>query len=296
MPLKKIDPHHHLWELSSLKKAPRQSARKETYIGDYQKIFKNYLVEDFLHDSRNQNVEKSVVIQCGWDPANPIEETAWLQSVIDINGFPHAIVAFTDLSKSNAESTIAENCKYPNVRGIRQLLSWHKNPDYSGCDRNYIEMPEWQRNFGLLEKYNLSFDMQIFSFQMPKAVDLAKKHPNIPIIINHSGMPLFDNKEDAELWKNNLKLLGSVPNIAIKISGLGMFNHEWNIESIRPLVKHMIDVFGVERCMFASNFPVDGLYSDYDTIFEAFSVIVEDLTLHEQNKLFYENASGFYRL
>jgi predicted TIM-barrel fold metal-dependent hydrolase len=296
MTLKKIDPHHHLWKLSSLEKASTQSTRKETYIGDYQKIFKNYLVEDYLRDVRNQNVEKSVVIQSGWDPNNPGEETEWLQSVIDKNGFPNAIIAFADLSKPNAESLIAAHCQYPNVRGIRQILSWHKNPDYSACAENYIEMPDWQRNFGLLKKYKMSFDMQVFSVQMPKAAELAKKHPDIQIIINHSGMPLFEDKEDADLWKKDLKLLGLLPNIAIKISGLGMFNHEWNVESIRPLVRYMIEVFGIERCMFASNFPVDGLYSDYDAIFKAFSLIVEDLKPHEQKKLFYENAAHFYRL
>ena len=172
-------------------------------------------------------------------------------------------------------------------------MSWHKNPDYRGCTKDYIEMPEWQSNFGLLKKYGLSFDMQIFPYQMSRAAELARRYPDIQVIMNHSGMPPFEYDDNIDIWKQNLKLPGPLSNVAIKISGLGMFDHEWTTESIRPIVRYIIEVFGIE---LAGNYPVDSLYGDYDTIYETFSLILEDFEPSKQKTLFHENAAKIYRI
>jgi predicted TIM-barrel fold metal-dependent hydrolase len=87
-----------------------------------------------------------------------------------------------------------------------------------------------------------------------------------------------------------------MPNVAAKISGLGMFDHHWTVESIRPFVLDTIEIFGIERCMFASNFPVDRLSSDYDAIWNAFDRITADFSEPERRALFRDNAIRFYRL
>ena len=93
-----------------------------------------------------------------------------------------------------------------------------------------------------------------------------------------------------------MRTLASCSNIAVKISGLGMTDPQWTTDRIRPFVLETIDVFGVERCMFASNFPVDSLFSDYDTLYEAYRTITADFSAREQAMLFHDNAARFYRL
>jgi len=138
--------------------------------------------------------------------------------------------------------------------------------------------------------------MQIYPMQMSTASLLAKKYPDIQIILNHMGMPLDLSAEGLNIWRKGLLELASRNNVAIKISGFGMFNHQWTVHSIKELVLEVINIFGVDRCMFGSNFSVDKLYGDYDTLFNAYQKIVESFSKLEQEKLFYKNAEKFYRI
>jgi len=93
-----------------------------------------------------------------------------------------------------------------------------------------------------------------------------------------------------------MRELAACPNVAVKISGLGMLDHHWTVESLRPLVLETIDAFGTERSMFASNFPVDRLYSDYATLWRAFEAIVQGASDAVKAALFRANAERIYRL
>jgi len=115
-------------------------------------------------------------------------------------------------------------------------------------------------------------------------------------ILNHTGLPRERNDAGFQEWRDGMVKLAENPNVAAKISGLGMTDHHWTVASIRPYVLTTIEIFGVDRCMFASNFPVDKLLSDYDTLFNAYKEIVQDFTRADQEKLFHDNACRFYRI
>ena len=269
-----------------------------TFLGEYDRLLGNYGIAEYNQDRDRQRVEKSVVMSCGWNPDRPELETEWLQSICEEHNMPSAIVGYVDLSGEAAvvEDCIAKQLQFDRVRGMRQILSWNPNPDYSCCAEKLLEQTRWQKNFELMKKYELSFDMQVYSMQMPAAAALAAANPDVQIVINHCGMPLFDFTKYYRLWLSNMKLLAAEPNISMKISGLGMFDHRWNTRSISPLVRYAIEIFGVDRCMFASHFPVDGLYRSYDEVFDAYSAIVRDGSEGERDRLFYGNAARIYRL
>jgi predicted TIM-barrel fold metal-dependent hydrolase len=105
-----------------------------------------------------------------------------------------------------------------------------------------------------------------------------------------------DGPEHFEGWRKGMRLLSQAPNVACKISGLGMGDWTWTTASIRPYVEEAIAAFGVERCMFASNFPVDKLFSSYDAIINAFKDITKAYSGDERVALFHDNAVLFYRL
>lgn len=292
-----IDPHHHLYDLKTGRYPWLQDEMLERVFGDYSAIRRDYLIDDFREDIKNQNVVKTVHLQVEYDHNNPVAETRWLQSVADQHGYPHGIVAFADLASPSVQQTIEEHCAFPNVRGIRQCLNYHHDPVKTFIEHPHLMSdPQWQRGYALLKRYDLSFDLQLYYTQMAEALTLAKTFPDTPMVLNHTGMPVDRGTEEISAWRAGMKLLASAPNVFCKISGLGMGDWKWTTDSIRPFVVDAIEAFGTERCMFASNFPVDKLFSSYDDVFNAFKAITRDFSNGERRALFHDNAERVYRL
>lgn len=293
-----VDTHHHLWDLDNNYYPWLSDRVRQFWIGDYEPIRKNYLIDDYLRDCKNQNVVQSVHLQAQWDWRDPVGETRWLQQCADHHGFPHGIVAFAKLSDPDVASVLRAHCEYPNVKGIRMDLNWHHDPYYRFCDRpDYMSDPQWLAGFSLLERYNLTFDLQIYvAYQWQQAVTLLRRFPGTQFILNNTGLPMDQSPSGMAAWREGMQALAVEPNLAIKISGLGMFNHRWTTEQIRPIVRQAIEIFGVDRCMFASGFPVEGLYGSYEDLMNSYKDIVSDFPASEQRKLFHDNAIRYYRL
>jgi predicted TIM-barrel fold metal-dependent hydrolase len=295
-----IDPHHHLWDLE---RHDYPWLRPETShpAGDLTPICQSYRLDDFLFDAAELELVKSVHLQAEVDRRDTVAETAWLQAIADApgsRGFPHGIVAFADLADPKVEVTLERHCQYANLRGIRYILNYEAGePLYCATGRgDWLRDPQWRAGYALLGRYGLSFDAQIFWQQMADALDLARAFPETQMILNHTGMPRKRDPDYLEGWRNGMRRLATAPNVAAKISGLAMFHHEWTPEVIRPFVLDTIDIFGTDRCMFASNFPVDKLHADYSAIWAAFDQITADFASEERRALFHDNAARFYRL
>jgi predicted TIM-barrel fold metal-dependent hydrolase len=295
-----IDPHHHLWDLER-HDYPWLRPENPHPAGDLTPICQSYRLDEFLADAAGLELVMSVHLQAEIDRSDPVAETAWLQAIADApgsRGFPHGIVAFADLADPKVEATIEQHCRHANVRGIRYLLNYEEGlPLYCATERgDWLRDPQWRRGYALLGKYDLSFDLQIFWQQMPDALDLARTFSDTQIILNHTGMPRKRDPSYVESWRNGMRTLAAAPNIAAKVSGLGMFHHDWTPELIRPFVLDTIEIFGTDRCMFASNFPVDKLHADYHAIWRAFDRVTADFSQAERRALFHDNAARFYRL
>ena len=244
---------------------------------------RNWLAEDFIEVSRDLNVTKAVHVQAAIGSEDPVKETEWLQEAADRTGFPQAIVAYADLRDPDVEATLERHCEYENMGGIR---------DFSYGD--YLVEPDFHRGYALMEKYNLVASIAAQWQYMEKLVALASKFPNIPIVIDHAGVPEERTPEYFENWKRGMQTAAAAENVICKISGLGMGDHNWTVDSIRPYVLHCIETFGVERSLFATNWPVDSLFSDYDMIVNAYDEITADFSEGERRALFSGNAEGLY--
>jgi predicted TIM-barrel fold metal-dependent hydrolase len=291
-----VDAHHHLWELSKAYNYPwlQDIASGEGMLGNLKPITVDYLAKDYRADTANYDVVKSVHIESV--PANAITETRWLQSVADTAGIPHAIVARVELHSPDADKLMAEHKASRNVRGIRHIINWHKNPNYTFTDHDFLGDDAWVKGYALLKKHGLSFDLQIYPNQMKAAAALARRHPETLVILNHTGMPVDRDADGMALWREGMKALAAADNVVAKISGLGMVDHTWTEASIRPFVLETIDIFGIDRSLFASNFPVDRLYTSFDTVYGAFENIVAKFSEAEKAKLFHDNALRAYRI
>lgn len=293
-----VDPHFHIWDIKAnsypwltQKPAPIQVA------GDVEPIAGNYLIESYLADAAPQGLMKAVHVDAGWDYADPVGETCWLQEVADRTGYPNGIVARAELDAPDIEHVLAEHSAFPAIRGIRHILNWHADPTKSYISRNdLLTDSAWLRGYELLGRFGLSFDLQIYPSQMAEAAAVAGRFPDIPMILNHAGMPADKDPDGLDVWRKGIALLAERPNVSVKISGLGMLDWQWTAGSIRPFVLECIDVFGPDRAMFASNFPVDRLYSSYAVLFDAFRAIVSDFSESDRGKLFHDTAERVYRL
>jgi len=296
-----VDAHHHLWDLNNehTKYSWLMVKEGEAFFGDYAAIRKSYLIEDYLKDSKNQNIIKSVHIQAEHDDDKPVNETAWLQNLANTHSsnLPSAIVAYADFSKNNISEVLDAHQEYNSTRGIRQILSYNKEePKYSHASEDFMKNSVWVENFKNIRNRNLSFDIQIYKHQMQDAVDLATKYDDILFILNHTGEPCYQTEEYIHSWKENMKKLASCENIVAKISGLGMFDPQWTIDSTRIFVEKTIQIFGVERCMFASNFPVDKIFNTFDNYWNSFKEITKDYSENDIKLLFSSNAEKYYRI
>jgi predicted TIM-barrel fold metal-dependent hydrolase len=293
-----VDAHQHFWDLGRnyLPWLCDEEVVPFRY-GDYSALRRNYLPRDYLRDAAGHDVVKTVYVETEWDPRDFVGETRWLQEIVAETGLPHAIVAGARLDAPDVEAVLAGHTAFPQVRGIRHKpRAAPSRADVCTDAPGSMGDPAWRRGFALLEKYGLSFDLQTPWWHLAEAASLARDFPNTQIILNHTGLPADRTPEGIAGWRSAMQTLAARPNVAVKISGLGQPGQPWTVAANGPIVRDTIAIFGVDRCMFASNFPVDRLCADFDTIFGGFRTIVADLSQAEQTSLFSANALRFYRL
>ncbi len=295
-----VDAHMHLWDPAVLT-YQWLAQPKISFAGDAAKLPQPYGLAEYRRDAAFAavpvHVHKIVHIEANAD--DPMAETAWLQRLAktDPAGMPNAIVAAADLTGPHVGDALARQATYANVRGIRQILNRHVDAHFRYVERDYLNDPAWQRGFGWLARHHLSFDLQLYPTQMADAVRLARRHPDTLLILNHAGMFVARGSVAGyRLWRDGLRALAACDNVCIKLSGLVMVDHAWTVESLRPYVLKAIDLFGPARCLFASNFPVDGLHATYGAVWRTWAEIVVGASADEQHALFGGNAERVYRL
>jgi predicted TIM-barrel fold metal-dependent hydrolase len=131
---------------------------------------------------------------------------------------------------------------------------------------------------------------------MKAARRLAEDFPGITYCVDHAGFPLARDPEYFEAWRQGMRTIGAAPNAVVKISGLGMVDHSWTVDSIRPWVLECIEAFGTDRSFFASNWPIDSLFSCYGDVIDAYAEIISSFSESEQRALFSGNANSVFRL
>ena len=295
-----VDAHMHLWDLDRIRYPWLTPPLPVGITGDVGSIAKTYLLDDYLRDAGGDagkiRVAKVIHVEAGADPADSLKETRWLQGVADQRGFPHALVAHAELNAPNVEALLAEHASHRNVRGIRQILNWHADPKKTYTPRDLLDDADWLKGFALLRKYNLSFDLQIYPSQMPAAAALASRHPDTLLVLNHTGMPADRDATGLQAWRAGMQVLAQQPNVLVKISGLAMLDWQWTTESLRPFVSQTLEIFGTDRCLFASNFPVDRLFGSFARQYGAYQSLTASLSPAERTRLFATNAERIYRI
>ena len=291
----RIDAHHHLWDLEKVNYPWLMAKGERRFFGDPSKIQRNYLWNEFSRDAKNHGFQGSVHIQVGAN--DPLEEAKWVDTINKkTRRWPIAQVAFADLTDKDLEPYLDKLLKLKTVKGIRQIIGRAPEENSLSNINKLLRNPRFLKGLNIICERNLTFDLQLIPELMELISPILKKVPNLNIVLCHAGSPYNRTRIGLEDWSDRLKDLSNQSNIFCKLSGLGMFDHNWTENTITPIVQTVLKQFGAERVMFGSNFPVDSITSSYKKLVLAYEGIFKNYTAEDQAKIFGLTAKQFYSI
>jgi L-fuconolactonase len=305
------DPHHHLWEFPT----------------------SVYLLDELLQDlSAGHNVVKTVYVECnenyrseGPVALSPVGETEFVERVTAQQQLrpqlAAGIVGFADLCLGSAVEEVlqAHIAASPRFRGIRHASAWHESDkvhnSHTHPPQHLLQDPNFLAGFEQLQRLGLSFDAWLYFEQIPQLLDLARAFPDTNIVLNHIGGPIgigpyVGHREQVfAQWHANISELAACPNVQVKLGGMAMTasGFRWHkldappgsevlAEAMAPYFQTCIELFGVQRCMFESNFPVDRASCSYNVLWNAFKRLSQNYSSSERADLFHDSACRFYKI
>jgi predicted TIM-barrel fold metal-dependent hydrolase len=290
-----IDAHHHIWLQKDL---PWLLGPEQPRIfGPYRAIMRDYTISEFADDTAGTGITKSVYVQANWAPNWAADEVAWVQSVAGERGLIAGIVGYADFIGDDPRPQLEKLKRYGLMRGIRQQFHWHENPLFRFAkDPDLCRSATVQRNIAHLADYGWSFDLQVFPSQMEGAAELARSCSEVTFILQHAGMKENTSPAGHKQWQEGLKRLADCPNVVTKLSAFGTFIHRNDPAFIEEMIVGTEQLFGADRCMYGSNFPIEKLWTSYTQLFNAFQTGAKTLSKKKQSAIFNDTAARVYRL
>ena len=309
------DPHHHLWD-----------NERSRYLLD----------ELLADTDSGHNIVSTVFVECmamyradGPEALRPVGETEFVNGVAAMSasgGYGDmractGIVSFADLTLGAAVGDVLEAhmAASPRFRGIRHAAGWDASAEVRNSHTNPSEHlllePGFREGYAELGRRGLSFDAWLYHAQIPELTDLARAFPDTTIVFDHFGGPLgigpYEGRREEIFgkWQSDIAELARCENVYAKLGGIFMpingfgfhqrevpANSDELVAAAGRYYRHAIDCFGVRRCMFESNFPVDKASCSYAVLWNAFKKLVIDASDDEKNWLFHDAAAAAYRL
>jgi predicted TIM-barrel fold metal-dependent hydrolase len=279
--MKIVDAHQHLWDLDLFHYA---------WLKDLPVLNRSFRMDDYCDATKGRAIEKSVHLEADVDEPFMVDETKYVLRLADRGDNPLEGVVACGRPESKEFKTYLERILgHPKLKGIRRIL--HTQPDDLGQSGTFIE------NVNSLPGYGLSFDLCVLARQLPLAIRLVSRCPEVTFILDHCGVPQVREKI-LDPWRANIRAIAKFPNVFCKISGLVAYAdpREWTTEDLRPYVEHAIECFGWDRVMFGSDWPVCTLSASYQQWVDALVSLTRGAGEVNQKKLFRENAIRIYRL
>lgn len=290
-----VDAHQHFWDPTHnyhpwLCDEPPIAFR----YGDYCALRRPYLPPHYRADAVPYTVSHSVYVETEWDPADPVAEMRYVQTLQHEHGLPNVAIGAAALDRSHVAAVLEQEAALPFVRGVRHKPRAHRLP--GSAEPGGMADAAWRAGFARLAPLGLHFELQTPWWHLHEAAQLAADFDGTTIVLNHTGLPADRSAEGLTRWRRAMAGLADCSNVAVKISGIGVPGQRWTAEGNREIVLTTIELFGPQRCMFASNFPVDSLCGTFADIFGGFDAITRDFSDTERRALFRDNAMRVYRI
>jgi predicted TIM-barrel fold metal-dependent hydrolase len=279
-----VDAHVHLWDPARADWYPYLAGQRELDMGDISGMCRFYDQPTYFSESANWNVVKFVHVAAASAP-HSAEETAELDELAQATGHPDAIIGGIVPSDPIAETErlLDAQMKSPLFRGIRPM----------GGIAMGAPGPDVLR---ALQERDLVFELMAHPDELEAAAAALADWGDLTVVVEHAGWPRSNEPDEFELWKRGISALGALgDNVHCKLSGLAMPLHTMDGDALRPWLEQCLASFGVDRCMFASNFPVDAMHGTFDELYGGFDKVTADLDAESREKLFAANAERLYR-
>ena len=306
-----IDAHHHLWEPQTLEYGWLRDIGSPKPFGDPTPIQRDYTKEEFWAEASACGLVASVHVQADGALPDPVSESRWIaeQAAREPGpGQPGKWVGFVNLLRDDAQGVLEAHAAVQGFAGVRHIVARTVTaPALSFVPTELMQNQDWQDNFSRLGTMGASFDLQLYPDQVDDAVALISRHDTTQVIVDHCAGPYFlleayhsnaipAAEPSLAHWAEGVWKLSRLPNVSIKISGLGMYHPAWNAQNCRVIFQTILDAFGPERVMLGSNFPVDKLYKSYAEIVDIWNNWIGELSDEEQSEIRVGAASRAYGL
>ena len=283
-PTRVVDAHVHIWDPARTDWYPYLSHPPKGGAGDASRMFRRFDVDTYRAEAAQWNVEKFVNVAAATGRAS-IEETIELDGNAHDRGGPDAIIGGLPPTDTVAEAIelLDQQMTAARFRGVRPM----------GANMGPVPDPGVLQ--ALLER-NLVFDLMSHPGQLGVAAAQLAGFEDLTVVVEHTGWPRSNTDEESDLWRAGIDALAALgDNVVCKLSGLAMPLESMSVAAFTPWLEYAIEAFGVDRCMFASNFPVDSMYGTFDELYDTFSAVTAGLDSESRQKLFAGNAERVYR-
>ena len=329
-----VDPHHHLWDRRPRPELPAGSRSHLRYLGDDliedtrgggHNVIDTVFVEcrAMYREDRDDSLRSVGEVEFVQGVAAMAASGLYGEGVRCCGG----IVGFANLTEGDAAEDVlrALMAAGANFRGIRHAHGWHESPDINNSHhptrdiQGLLGRADFRAGFAALDRLGLTFDCWGFHTQLAEVADLAAAFPGVTIILNHIGGPMaygpYEGQRETvvfDTWCEGMQAVAAHPNVVVKVGGCGMptygFGHDTSdagppasdvlAAAWKRYFENVLELFGPNRCMFESNFPVDKVSCSYTSLWNAFKIIANELGLSqdERNAMFYGTAARAYSL
>jgi len=294
-----VDSHHHLWDLAQIHYPWLAEAYDaSTFIlGDYRPLCRNFMPDDLRAAWGGMPVVATVHIEAECERRLALEETRWVHAQAAASGFPNAVVAHVDLLAGDADEQLDAHCRYPLVRSIRFKPVTSRRPDGSVRDSpGSLFDARWPAALARLQAHGLAWDLRVPFWHLEEAAAVLRDFPALPVVLQHTGLPWDRSEDGLAAWRRGMAALAALPNVHVRLSELGLRDRPWRLEDNLPVVRDAVAIFGWQRSMFGSNFPVAGLRIDYPALVGAMAEALAPLDEAACAAVWHDNALRFYRI
>jgi predicted TIM-barrel fold metal-dependent hydrolase len=284
-PARIIDAHVHLWDPARTDWYPYLSGRQQLNMGDTTGMSRRFDVPTYLSESAGWNVEKLVNVAAATG-SHSIDETLELDRRAESDGHPDAIVGGLPPTESVAEAIelLDRQAAAARFRGVRPM----------GAAEPALPADDVLR---AMEERDLLFELMAHPDQLREAATRLERFDGLTVVLEHTGWPRSSSADEFALWKAGIDALAGLgDSVVCKLSGLAMPLGSMDATAFAPWLEHAIAAFGVDRCMFASNFPVDGMHGTLDQLFTTFDEVTHGLDDRARDQLFAATAARVYRV
>ena len=273
-----VDSHHHFWDVGKLEyqwMPPGESVLR-----------RNYLPEDLAPELNQAGVDKTVIVQAH----QSVEETMWLLDIAENNEFVAGVVGWVDLTAADVGDTLDELQANPWFKGVRHI--WHDEPD-----DDWLARPGPVNGLREVAARGLAYDFLVRPQHLKYVPEIMDKVPDLRSVIDHIAKPLIAEKV-VEPWLEDLREVANIPGMMCKVSGMVTEADldNWTPDDLAPYVAHVLGMFGYDRLMYGSDWPVCLLGGSYQEVIGAAKTTLSSLTSEETEAVFGKNAARFYRL